>query len=97
MHMEEEYYVKLVELDRKYPIQGHDPPLTKNQYRNYRKIKEIHEIIQCDGSKLLWIDHIRPKNFKEAAEMYMSDVTRDMTPIDFKSLASGERKPGEEG
>ncbi len=52
----DEYYKRLLDLDKKYPMVGHNPKLTDFQMANYRTMKAK--------------DQIQPLNFKEAAEMY---------------------------
>jgi hypothetical protein len=77
---QEEYYSGLMDLDRRYPSFGHDPPLTPFQIRNYRSI----ETVETSDKGVRYVDHLRPWNFKEAAEMYIRSVIRPGKVVDFK-------------
>ena len=63
----EEYYVALMELHKKYPMPGHDYPLTPFQHSHYYDLKEKN--ISEKGVE--YGDHLYPLNFEEAAQMYI--------------------------
>lgn len=77
----EEYYLALMNLDKKYPTDPHWPPLSKNQYAEYGNIKEKNN------------ETLQPFNFKEAAEMYVRHnerVENENPPLSFyKSKPKG--------
>lgn len=60
----EEYYIKLMELNQKYPMESHYPPLSKEMCANY--------YISTDKNG----NRIQPFSFKEAAEMYIRHKER---------------------
>lgn len=62
----EQYYVELVELGRKYPIHGHNHPLTKEDFLDRRS----RVIVQLND-KISYLEDLQPMNFQEAAEMYI--------------------------
>lgn len=74
----DQFYIALYDLDKKYPIKGHFPPLSKESMRNY---KEIHEnkIIKSYSFKDEYGNEfkaelrqtLQPLSFKESAEFYM--------------------------
>ena len=59
----DEFYAALLDLHEKYPMPGHNPPLNRTAYRNYREIWHQNEFGE-------WNKGLQPKNFKETAEMY---------------------------
>jgi len=72
----EEFYISLLELHKKYPKEGHDPPLTAFQIRNYKKLKVSERIGQAPKFKdqdleTVYENHLQPFNFQEAAEMFI--------------------------
>lgn len=77
----DQYYNALIELHVKYPMPGHNPALTTFQIRNYGKIKETHKIEQAPKFRDLnlgtvYQDHLQPRNFLEAAEMYKQSLDK---------------------
>jgi len=99
----DEIYIAIMELDEKYPIPGHNPPLTKFQYQSYRRIQER----KISDNGIEYLTHLQPMNFKEAAEMYAQYVpselktkitkrvkqVKQIKQIDRKMLAAGEEVP----
>jgi len=69
----EEYYNALIELHNKYPMAGHNPPLTSYQIEHWREIKEIVKDPHLD---VMYLDHLQPWNFMEAAEMYKRSLDK---------------------
>jgi hypothetical protein len=64
----EEYYASLIELHRKYPMNGHNPPLTPFQLKNYRSLQLV---LKDPATGLQYLEHLYPFNFQEAAEMFI--------------------------
>ena len=62
---QKQYYEGLMALHTKYPMSGHNPPLTDYQIKNYRNIPII-----IKDNKIRYLDHLQPFSFKEAAQMY---------------------------
>jgi len=62
----EEYYVALCEMGRKYPMHGHNHPLSKEDFIDRRK-----KVIVQMNDKISYLEDIQPMNFNEAAEMYI--------------------------
>jgi len=89
-----QYSDALIKLHQKYPIEGHNPPLTTFQLKNYRTIIQV--VTDPDKGFKYW-DHLQPYNFEEAAQMYYFYSSREKKEINFKKRASGERDPGQEG
>jgi hypothetical protein len=89
-----QYSDALIKLHQKYPMEGHNPPLTTFQLKNYRTIMQV---VTDPYKGFTYWDHLQPYNFEEAAQMYYFYSSREKKEIDFKSRASGERDPGEEG
>jgi hypothetical protein len=68
----DEFYIKLMELHKKYPMEGHDPPLTVFQLSHYLDLEvQSKGEIMVDGKPVKWVEHIQPYNFQEASEMYI--------------------------
>jgi hypothetical protein len=63
-----QYCDALLALHIKYPMNGHNPPLTEYQLKNYRKIPKITQ--HPDNKNIKYLDHLQPLNFDEAAQMY---------------------------
>ena len=80
---QDETYLKLMELHRKYPIPGHDPPLNKYQFSHFKSIT----VKDVSDRGVAYEDHLHPMNFGEAAEMY---IRHRQKPIDHKMQAAGE-------
>lgn len=69
----EQFYAALIELHNKYPMSGHNPPLTTFQITNYRSLKMKIEDPNYD---VIYEDHLQPLNFLEAAEMYKQSLDK---------------------
>lgn len=78
----EEYYLALMELHNKYPMPGHNPPLTSYQIENYNKIKVVHRLKQKSPKHqdpefdIVYEDYLQPMNFLEAAEIYRQSMDK---------------------
>ncbi len=83
----DEYYLALLELDKKYPMPGHNPPLTYYHYRHPERFKVIGEHEHCK-----FIHKIMPLNFKEAAEFYAQKNKEDPPQVSWV-----DHEPGQEG
>ena len=100
-----QYCDAIIGLNIRYPIKGHDPPLTDYQTKNYKNIKRIYT---DPVSGLKYYDYTYPHNFDEAAQMYYWQTKREVevleevsvlkeVEIDRKSMAAGEvNKPQED-
>jgi len=74
----DQFYLALYDLDKKYPIKGHWPPLGKETMRNYRELDSL-KILKTftlkndygNEYKAELRESIRPLNFKESADFYM--------------------------
>jgi len=80
----DEFYIKLMELHKKYPMEGHNPPLTVFQLTRYLDLETPSEgEIRVDGKPVKWVEHIQPMNFKESAEMYIRNYNnlKDLKPL----------------
>jgi len=92
----DEFYIKLMELHKKYPMEGHDPPLTVFQLTRYLELDQVFEMDR--GPKLeplKYLSHIQPLNFQEAAEMYIRNYNyrKDLKPLPkLKPLKKEDRK-----
>ena len=63
----EQFYLELMELHKKYPMEGHNPSLTPFQLSHYRIIQQV-----CTTDKgVKCLDHLQPFNFQEAGEMFI--------------------------
>ena len=74
----DQYYLALYDLDKKYPMKGHWPPLSRETMRNYRELDSLKVLktftLKDDHGieyKAEIRESIRPLNFKEAADFYM--------------------------
>jgi len=80
----EEYYLALMELHKKYPMPGHNPPLTKYQLSHYMELKEVctQEIPwrkdngERGVTRIEYEDHLQPFNFQEGSEMFIQNWER---------------------
>jgi len=86
-----QYCDALIAFHEKYPMPGHNPPLTTFQLKNYKRLNEIHT--DRDTGIKYW-DHIQPWNFDEAAQMYYwhsrPDYAKEKEQPDLKSRAAGD-------
>jgi hypothetical protein len=64
----DEYYLALMDLHKKYPIPGHEPPLTPFQLANYH---DITTVMKDARTGIEYLDHLYPLNFRESAEMFV--------------------------
>lgn len=69
----EQYYQALIELHNKYPMPGHNPPLTSYQIKNWKTLKER---VRDPNYDIEYEDHLFPMNFLEAAEMYKASMDK---------------------
>ncbi len=83
----DEYYLELLELDKKYPLPGRNPPLTSSHFKHPERFRVY---VEHNGTK--FADKIRPSTFKEAAEFYAQNGREDPVQISWV-----DREPGEEG
>ena len=74
----EEYYAGILELDKKYPMAGHNPALTPYQIKHFYQLRSEVELVfnwEKDGApgqtKIKYEDTLQPFNFRESAEMYI--------------------------
>ncbi len=77
----EEFYIGLMEFDRKYPMQAHEPPLTPFQLRNYREIKMT---VKDPDKDVVYEDHLQPLNFQESAEMFIRQWDKPKERLPYK-------------
>ena len=64
---QDEIYLKFMDLNNKYPMEGHNPPLTKYQIVNFREVT----VTKVSDSGVKYKEHLYPMNFSEAGEMYI--------------------------
>ena len=103
----DEFYIKLMELHKKYPMEGHNPPLTVFQQTRYLELEtpseeRVNVLIKEEKKKednvyksYPWSDCIQPLNFQEAAEMYIRNYNyrKDLKPLPkLKPLKKEDRK-----
>jgi len=88
-----QYCDGLLQLHQKYPINGHEPPLTTFQLKNYKILIEVYVDPDTD---VKYIDHLQPWNFDEAAQMYYwhsrPDYGKQPEIKDGKAAAAGEHQ-----
>jgi len=81
----------IIELGQKYPIPGHNPPLSTYQLKHYGLLMQRHE---DPDTRVEYWDHLQPWNFDEAAQMYYwhskSGYGKEKEQPDLKSRAAGE-------
>ncbi len=77
----EEFYIGLLELDKKYPMEDHNPPLTPFQVKNYLKIKMA---VKDPDSAVIYENHLQPLNFQESAEMFIRQWDKPKERLPYK-------------
>ena len=76
----------LIDLNIRYPMRGHEPPMSNYQIKNHKNIKRVY-VDPVNGYK--YLDYTYPFNFDEAAQMYHWQTKKE-NGIDQKRLAAGE-------
>jgi len=68
----EEFYSELINLHKKYPMSGYEPPLAKTRMDNYQE----RNVIENYENVHYW-DKTYPKNFWESAQMYSVNIKKE--------------------